>query len=140
MTRQELALKTFIGLKRISDKFEQAVKHDVQAYDLNSSEFAVLELLYHKGPKTMQEIKERILVANSSTTYTLDKLCQKKLVERRTNPEDKRITQVYLLSEGKELIASSFPKHAEMLTKLFDNLEDEEIKTLNNLLKKLSSC
>lgn len=139
MTRQKLALKTFIGLKRISDKFEQAVKQDVQAYNLNSSEFAVLELLYHKGPKTMQEIKERILIANSSTTYTLDKLCQKKLVERRTNLEDKRITQVYLLSEGEKLIASSFPKHAEMLTQLFHNLEDDEIKTLNNLLKKLSN-
>src|SRR5699024_12687805 len=69
MTRMEESLKAFVGIKRTNDILEKLVKNDAQQYGLNISEFAVLELLYNKGPQPINRIQERILIANSSTTY-----------------------------------------------------------------------
>ena len=69
MTRMEESLKAFVGIKRTNDILEKLVKNDAQQYGLNISEFAVMELLYHKGPQPINRIQERILIANSSTTY-----------------------------------------------------------------------
>src|SRR5699024_5030108 len=66
MTRMEESLKAFVGIKRTNGILEKPVKNDAQQYGLNISEFAVLELLYNKGPQPINRIQERILIANSS--------------------------------------------------------------------------
>ncbi len=38
------------GMNRALDTLEQITKEDVKRYGLNITEFAVLELLYNKGP------------------------------------------------------------------------------------------
>lgn len=49
MNQQQEALKAYIGLLRTSHRLEQLAKQDVTCYDLNITEFSVLELLLHKG-------------------------------------------------------------------------------------------
>ncbi|HBV07865.1 MAG TPA: MarR family transcriptional regulator, partial [Enterococcus faecalis] len=56
MSQQQEALKAYIGLLRTSHQLEQLAKQDVTCYDLNITEFSVLELLLHKGPQTIQKI------------------------------------------------------------------------------------
>jgi DNA-binding MarR family transcriptional regulator len=62
----------------------------------NITEFSVLELLLHKGPQTIQKIKEKILIASSSTTYVIDQLHKKGYVTRTPSEKDRRITYVEL--------------------------------------------
>ena len=38
------------------------------------TEFAVLEVLYHKGALPLGELRDRILVTGASTTYVVKKL------------------------------------------------------------------
>ena len=64
MGRIEESLKAFVGIKRTNDLLEKSVKKDVRSYGLNISEFAVLELLYNKGPQPINRIQERILIGN----------------------------------------------------------------------------
>lgn len=135
MERKELALKVFVSLKRVEDYFDQAVKRDVAKYGLNVNEFAVLEFLYHKGCQTVQCVKKRILIANSSTTYIIDKLCRKGLVERQHDEKDRRIIYVHLTHKGHELMVQNFLQHAQMITRQFDRLDNQQLETLHHLLK-----
>ena len=138
MTRSEEALKTFVGIKRTNDRLNKAVKVDVKNYGLNVNEFTVLEVLFHRGKLQVQQIKELILIANSSTTYIIDKLCQKKLVKRVQDKIDRRITYVDLTDEGYQLMKESFPKHERTILSLFDRLDDEELGEMKRLLKKMN--
>ncbi|MBF0715574.1 MarR family winged helix-turn-helix transcriptional regulator [Gemelliphila palaticanis] len=138
MNRVDKSLKTFVGLKRLSADLENVVRNDVSKYKLNVNEFAVLELLYHKGPKTIQKIKETILVASSSTTYIIDKLSEKKLVFRYTDSNDKRIFYVELTDEGKKLMREVFPKHADVINDYFSCLDEEELSKFHELIKKIT--
>lgn len=138
MARKEEALKAYIGLKRTINIIEAESKKYVSKYNLNMNEFAVMEILYHKGVCTTQEIKEGILIANSSTTYIVDKLCDKGYVQREFDTQDRRVINVELTDSGRKLMKDIFPPYAyEIITK-FDQLSEQEIKQIRTILKKMN--
>ncbi len=138
MNRTDQALGTFIGLMRSSSKLEKIVKKDVTCYQLNLTEFSVMELLFHKGKQTTQGIKGKILIASSSTTYVIDQLEKKAYVERMINNDDKRITYVILSDKGRALMTEIFPVHAKTISDNFSGLSDQELEQLLKLVAKLN--
>lgn len=139
MSRKAESLKTYIALKRSINEIESKTRKFVGSFGLNLNEFAVLEILYHKGKRTTQQIKEGILIANSSTTYIVDKLCDKGLVKREFAPEDRRVINVEITESGRKLMDELFPTHAEQLTANFDKLSEYDITEIRQLLKKMNS-
>ena len=133
MTQQQEALKAYIGLLRTSHQLEQLAKQDVTCYDLNITEFSVLELLLHKGPQTIQKI------ASSSTTYVIDQLHKKGYVTRTPSEKDRRITYVELTEAGKTLIEEIFPMHAKRIAEAFEQLSSEELTLLQKTLRKITN-
>ena len=75
------SLKVFIALSRVHRSVMDTTNKSIQSNGLNPTEFAVLELLYHKGGQPLQQIGERILIASGSITYVVDKLEKKGLVK-----------------------------------------------------------
>ena len=75
------SLKLFIVLSRAYRAVNEHVNKRIQRYGLNPTEFAVLELLYHKGDQPLQQIGGKILLASGSMTYVIDKLEKKKYIE-----------------------------------------------------------
>ena len=138
LKKHELLLNLLIGTMRTSRYLEQQVKQDVKQYGLNMTEFAVLEFLYHKGRQPIQQISEKILIASSSTTYVIDQLGKKGLVNRALCQKDKRVTYAELTEKGTTLMATVFPKHAEKIMELFSVLTESEQETLLEALKKIS--
>ncbi|MGY3765814.1 MarR family winged helix-turn-helix transcriptional regulator [Vagococcus vulneris] len=138
MNRIDTALHSFIGLMRGSSKFEKIVKDDVACYQLNITEFSVMELLFHKGKQTTQTIKQKILIASSSTTYVIDQLEKKGYVTRQISQTDKRVTFVDLSKQGTQLMEQIFPKHAQAITDCFDTFTEDELEQFLKLLAKLN--
>lgn len=59
MEQRNQALHAITVLLRASRSLEDLLKKDVAEYGLNATEFAVLELLYHKGEQPIQVIGKR---------------------------------------------------------------------------------
>ncbi|MDT3960477.1 MarR family transcriptional regulator [Staphylococcus kloosii] len=139
MDRTKASLNSFVGLNRTLDYLEQIVREDIKQYGLNVTEFAVLELLYNKGDQPIQRIRQRVLIASSSISYVVDKLEEKGCVARVKDPQDKRIYNATLTDKGYALMDQIFPQHAQALTSTFAVLTEEELKSLQHILKKLSA-
>ena len=135
--RDDLSLKLFVVLSKTHIVIAEKVKNNIESHGLNLSEFAVLELLFHKGEQAIQQIGKRILLSSGSMAYVVDKLEKKKLLVRNRCPKDRRIIFVQIADEGRELIECVFPKHQEEIGLMFDVLADKEKETLIHLLKKL---
>ncbi len=104
---------------------------------LSGSEFGALEYLYHKNATaSAQELSEKILLTTSTTTYTLDKLVKRGLIQKKENQYDKRFLEVSLTKDGQKLMNKIFPQHQEYLNNI-NPLSDEESEQLISLLKKL---
>lgn len=133
-----MELKTLIALNRLNSMLNDLLVKDVKQYGLGLNEFGVLELLYHKGPSNVATIKNKILVAHSSTTYLLDQLEQKSYIRRIQEASDKRKFLVELTKEGETLIKHIFPLHQQVIESFFSKLDQEELAQLLVYLKKLT--
>lgn len=130
-------LKAFTVLFRAYQTIQDATKRDLLQYDLNQTEFSVLEFLYHHGEQPIQVIGKKILIASSSITYVIDKLEQKDFVYRRACPKDRRVTYVLLTSKGQTLMEEIFPKHEQKINEIFEVLDQQEMDTMIMSLKKV---
>ena len=101
------------------------------------TDFAALEALLHKGPLTISQIQEKVLLASGSMTAAVDRLEKLGLVVRKASPSDRRARILELTPQGKQLAASSFEKHAKDLEELLLALSKEEMERLHRSLKKL---
>ena len=131
------SLKLFIVLSRAYKAINEHVNKAIQLKGLNPTEFAVLELLYHKGDQPMQQIGGKILLASGSITYVVDKKKKKGLLRRTACPNDRRVTYAQITEQGKAFIEEIFPEHARQIDKLMSSLSDEEKTSAIDLLKKL---
>ncbi|MDZ5470553.1 MarR family transcriptional regulator [Bacillus sp. 31A1R] len=131
------SLKLFIVLSRAYRAVNEHVNKLIQTYGLNPTEFAVLELLYHKGDQPLQQIGGKILLASGSITYVVDKLEQKDYLKRTACPNDRRVTYASITEKGKQFIEEIFPQHEQRIHELVSELSFEERETAIELLKKL---
>jgi MarR family transcriptional regulator, 2-MHQ and catechol-resistance regulon repressor len=115
----------------------QVDARSIAASKLGLSDFAVLEILLHKGPLPVNIIGRQVMLTSGSITTAVDRLEEKRLVRRQACPDDRRITFVSLTTTGRTLIRRVFKVHADRLETLFEPLSDSERSTLAALLKKL---
>ena len=130
--------KVVIGIMRASNLLIDDLKKTLKNYPVNVTEFAVMEFLYSKGEKSIQEIRDRILLASGSATYVVDNLEKKGYVNRKISQKDKRVTYLKLTEVGKKIMDDIFPIHKINTKKIFDDLTKEELVTLKEILKKIN--
>lgn len=135
--KREVALDLFIVLSRAFKSVMDHAERDIRRYNLNPTEFAVLELLYHKGSHALQQIGDKVLLASGSITYVVDKLEQKGFLERHSCPKDRRITYAIITDQGKEMFDQIFPQHVKAIKKAVAGLTEPEQELATQLLKKL---
>lgn len=131
------SLKLYIVLSRAHKAINEVTNQFFQENKLNPTEFAVLELLYHKGRQPLQVIGQKILLASGSITYVVDKLEKRGYITRTACPSDRRITYADITSEGEAFMTELFPRHEQQLHELTNGLSSEEKEQAIQLLKKL---
>ncbi|MGM9968509.1 MULTISPECIES: MarR family winged helix-turn-helix transcriptional regulator [unclassified Rummeliibacillus] len=131
------SLKLFIVLSRANKAIHECTNQFFQENGLNPTEFAVLELLYHKGRQPLQKIGSKILLASGSITYVIDKLEKRGYLARISCPSDRRITYAEITDEGSKFMDELFPRHEQQLYNLTSALSPEEKDQAIELLKKL---
>lgn len=131
------ALKLWVVLSRAHAAVEEHARADAQRHGLTLAEFAILEVLHHRGPMLLGEVQRRILVSSGGITYLVDRLEARGLVERRDCPGDRRARYAALTGEGEALMRTIFPEHARCLERALSGLDEEERGEALRLLRKL---
>src|ERR1700694_365442 len=108
----ESPLKLWVVLARAFDAVGRHARASIARFGLGTTEFGVLEALYHKGELPVCEVQRRILVESSSTTYVVDKLVERGLVRRRVSDADRREVLLTLTPAGRRITKRIFPGHA----------------------------
>jgi MarR family 2-MHQ and catechol resistance regulon transcriptional repressor len=135
--RETLALKLWVVLSRARTAVARHAEADTARHGLSPGEFAVLEVLHHKGPLLLGEVQRKVLVSSGGVTYLVDRLTQKELVERRVCDTDRRATYAALTGAGEALMRRIFPEYAEAIVHAVEGLSDDEIRTAIVLVRKL---
>jgi MarR family 2-MHQ and catechol resistance regulon transcriptional repressor len=103
---------------------------------IGMSDFMILEALLHKGPMSMSQIGEKVLLANPSMTAAVDRLARQGFVTRSCpSAGDRRVRTVDLTSCGRKLIRTIFDKHEEDLENIMQGICPEQRAALRAGIK-----
>ena len=130
--------KTVSALLKTSKNYTDLLRLNVLEYGFNLTEFGILEALYQKGRLTVGELLSKLLVNNSTLSYTINKLIKEELIEKKCCETDGRVFYVTLSSKGHKVISDIAPKHYAYIETIGKALDEDEEKTLRELLKKLN--
>src|SRR6266404_1401214 len=95
------------------------------------TDFAALEALLHKGPLTITEIQDKVMLASGSMTAAVDRLEKKGLIIRCPAPSDRRAKVLELTPEGRRVVESAFRRHAAELESAMAILSQSEKRSLH---------
>lgn len=131
------ALKLWVVLSRAHAAVLGHAQADAARHGLTLAEFGILEALYHKGPLLLGEVQRTLLVSSGGTTFLVDRLERKGLVERRDCPADRRARYAALTPRGERLVREIFPAHAEAIRRAVSGLTPAEQRRATTLLRAL---
>ena len=134
------SLDGFVKFSRAWNSVQAALKREAVLPDsLGETAFGILEALYHRGPLCQNALGRKILKTKGRIAQTIDSLEKQGLVEKRTDPEDRRFFTVDLTPGGRELISGLFPRMEMAIEKVFSVLSREEKRELAHLCRKLGT-
>ena len=127
----------WLVLWRAYDALRAHAQRHIESLGIGLSDFAVLELLLHKGPTPVNRIGAHVRLTSGSITTAVDRLERRGLVERRNDPEDRRTRMVHLTGAGRRMIACAFADHQKAMERATAALTPAERGQAAELLKKL---
>lgn len=133
--------RPFIRILRIAAQLEVSLKAHCDTEGITTAQFQALSALKRLAPKALsaKEIMTATVLTSGSVTSMVDQLIKKKLVEREVDPEDRRHIQIRLTAKGHEVIEKTTRLRAQELQRYAKLYSSSELKSLSELLKRVSS-
>jgi DNA-binding MarR family transcriptional regulator len=129
-SKQVLAGRLALALRRSSAAgvlHSQAIARRV---GVNSSDLECLDLILMKGPSTAGEIARHTGLTSGAVTGLIDRLERLSLVERTTDPNDRRKVLVRVREDGIAPIAAHFAPMERTMQALLAGYSKEELELL----------
>jgi DNA-binding MarR family transcriptional regulator len=120
--------------QRIARSFAAAL----EPLGLRPPHFGVLTLIEANPGSAQRELVERSMIDASTMVAVIDELEERGLAERRPDPVDRRKRAVYLTTGGKRTLERARAVAIETAKRIFDPLDEKELKALTKLLRKLA--
>jgi DNA-binding MarR family transcriptional regulator len=90
--------------------------------------------LWEQDGRTQSELADLMCIQHATLTKSIDRMTQAGLLERRTDPEDGRVSCVYLTQAGRDIRTSVESIWRQVEAESFANLTLEERILLRRLL------
>jgi DNA-binding MarR family transcriptional regulator len=134
-----LSLRLWLRLLTSTHMIENEIRSNLRTdYETTLPRFDVLAQLY-RNPEglRMGELSALLMVTGGNITGIVDQLVQENLVERVTDPRDRRAYNVKLTDKGNSEFTDMADAHRNWIDSLLDGLATEEQIALHDLLKTL---
>ncbi len=134
---KEPGLLAWMHLMRVFSRMQRREMCHLGRYNLTLAQFDVLARLSGSEGITQQALADQLLVTKGNVCGLIDRLSEQGLVERRSDPDDRRANLLFLTPKGRELAQQVVPAHQIVVSGLMGALDVEEQRQLLRLLRKL---
>ena len=129
-------------LLRTASLIDVQLADGLAEFDLQPGWFDVLAALRRAGkPYQLNptQLMQATMLSSAGMTKRLDRMTEADLVERHSDPSDRRGTLVRLTRRGLRTIDAALPVHVRNEARVLGALSAGERRALNELLRKLSA-
>lgn len=120
-------------------RIQRHFNHRYQEYGITSSQSFILFALMENNGLNVKQLASRLELDSPAVTGLLDRMEREDIVERRSDPDDRRALKVYLTSKGQELAetVTNIPFLFNERIKLL--MTDEQYEAFQGTLKLINS-
>lgn len=128
-----------IMIKLASTDFDKQSNQALAAYELTNSQYKVLKYILSRPELSVRQIdiETYFSMTNPTVTGLLQNMEKHGLIERVTNPDDKRSKVILVTNKVHEMGPELIELGAEMEAVFTKNLSEEEKREMKRLLRKL---
>lgn len=132
-----LEQEVFLNLWRTYDRLKAFEEEVFSKAGLSAQQYNTLRLLKSVYPESMPTLVlgSRLISRAPDMTRLLDKLEQKGLLQRERRPENRRVVEVTITEEGKQLLRDLSSQVEQCHRKQLGHLSPEALRQLAALLK-----
>lgn len=106
--------------------------------ELTLDQFATLRYIRSQEKSTSSELADIFCVGRSSITAIINRLFDKKLIQRMQGEKDRRVTYLTLTEEGKQMNDKMEEKIHEILSYFIQYFDEQEALTFIETFEKLA--
>ncbi|WP_461811252.1 MarR family winged helix-turn-helix transcriptional regulator [Faecalimonas sp.] len=124
-------------IHKLLEVFEYKNKYQFQTSNIPSQDMYVLERIYYNKKLTIKEISKKYNIPPSTLTGIIDRLENKKLIQRFRKNTDRRTIELVTTPEGNTIVKKHIEEDELFSINLFNSLEKTKKETLKKLLEEL---
>jgi DNA-binding MarR family transcriptional regulator len=109
-------------------------------YGLSAVEFRCIRKLFEKGQLTVNHMAQELSLTSSRVTRIIDGLVEKKLVNRVSGENDRRVFNLSLTLKGERLAQDSIKDHINIHEEIIKNIPEKYRQSMIEILKKLNEA
>ena len=134
-----LARSLVVESMRLGQFMSDEISCALHPYGLSIQQFNVLRILRGRNekPVSLQYITSRMIHKTSNTTRIVDRLLEKKLVERKPCAENRRMVEINITKVGLKVLTTIDPVIDKKENEVAKRLSEKELTTLLDHYKKL---
>lgn len=106
---------------------------------ISKQELNIISCVGKAESMMMREIAERMRLAVSSITPIVDKLVEKKLVQRERSEEDRRVVSVILTEKGRKIYQMEVESFLRLSASILQALDEKEQEKFIAYFRKVAS-
>jgi len=116
---------------RLADAMiRMSARHIAERWKVRPTDLRLLNVLDGEEPLSVNEISRRALVDQAWVSRSLRALEASKMVERRSDPKDSRLTRVSLTKRGRQTMNEFRPWAAWSEKLLLEGVDEQKLKAL----------
>jgi len=133
------SLRLWLRMLSCTVKIENEIRSRLRSeFGITLPRFDLMaQLERHPEGLRMGELSQRMMVTGGNVTGITDQLQREKLVERVTDPGDRRAYSVRLTAAGRRTFRKMARVHEEWITELLEGVSPDEKEKLISLLSRL---
>jgi len=134
---QSYDLRILQALRRIIRSVDVHSHKLVTKHNITGPQLGCLLAVKESGPITSAKLSQKIYLSPSTIVGIIDRLEEKKLVQRNRDSKDRRLIHIYITTAGEQLVVAAPSLLQDTLVNGLIELPDEEQISITIALEKL---
>ncbi|MGI0026732.1 MAG: MarR family winged helix-turn-helix transcriptional regulator [Nitrosopumilaceae archaeon] len=129
-----------MAIKNTSKSLERALDVELRGqYGFSGGQWKVIIALSIQDGISQKDLAERIFVDSTTLVPIIDSMEKKGLVERRTDPKDRRNNHVFLTAKSESFVDPIIEIFFRMRKIFFKNISESDLEFTKNILRKITA-
>jgi DNA-binding MarR family transcriptional regulator len=116
------------------------VPRELLAMDFSMSQLKALFLLFFKSPMRMSDLASDLGVTLATATGLIDRLVEKEMIIRESDPDDRRVVLCRLSAAGEKGVSRIWETARDRMKDLLRGMDAANLESLNHVLQAMLSA